>query len=234
MTEPAPDTSTSAENPKGTAPSPMPRDEQGWRVAPAPDGRGMPEQHKPTPPHRMRAFWVLLAVLLAINWIFVLAFQPSGEPRVKVPFSPYFLQQLDAGKVKSISSKGDTIQGTFTTKLRYPASDSKATPTTLFSTEVPTFWNDNQLTELLQSKNVEVNAQSTSNRAPRCWRSCCSASVRRCCSSACSCCSRGAPPRAAGWARSATSAAHRRGGSTPRRSGSRSTTSPASTRQRPS
>ena len=41
----------------------------------------------------------------------------SGEPRVKVPFSPYFLKQVEAGKVKSISSKSDTIQGTFTQKV---------------------------------------------------------------------------------------------------------------------
>jgi cell division protease FtsH len=140
----------------------MPRDEQGWRVAPAPDGRGMPEQHKPRPPHRLRGFWIFLIVLLAINWISVLAFQTSGEPRVTVPFSPFFLDQLDGGKVKSISSKGDTIDGTFTAKIRYPPNDSKATPTTLFKTQVPSFWNDTQLTQLLQSKNVEVNAKSTS------------------------------------------------------------------------
>ena len=42
-----------------------------------------------------------------------------------VPFSPYFLSQLEAGKVKSISSKGDTIQGTFKTKVRYPPNDTQ-------------------------------------------------------------------------------------------------------------
>ncbi len=139
----------------------MPRDEQGWRVAPAPDGRGMPEKHKPPPPHRLRGFWILVIVLLLLNWVSFLVFQPASQPRVKVPFSPYFLQQLQAGQVKSISSKGDTIQGTFASAVRYPPNDSQATPTTLFSTEVPTFWNSTTLTELLQSKGVEVNAQST-------------------------------------------------------------------------
>ena len=61
-----------------------------------------------------------MAIILAINWLSVLIFQPSSEPRVKVPFSPYFLNQLDAGKVKSIDSKGDTIKGTFKSKQRYP------------------------------------------------------------------------------------------------------------------
>jgi cell division protease FtsH len=141
--------------------APMPRDEQGWRVAPAPDGRGMPEQHKPTPPHRLRGFWLFLLVLLAVNWISVLVLQPPGQPRVSVPFSPYFLGQVQAGEVKSISTKGDTIQGTFKTKLRYPVNDRKATPTTLFQTQVPTFWNTAQLTELLRAEGLQVNAQST-------------------------------------------------------------------------
>ncbi|HET7051297.1 MAG TPA: ATP-dependent zinc metalloprotease FtsH [Solirubrobacteraceae bacterium] len=139
--------------------SPMPRDQQGWRVAPAPDGRGMPDQHKPRPPHRLRGFWIFVLVLLAVNWLSVLIFQPSSsKPRVKVPFSPYFLQQVDAGKIKSISSKSDTIQGTFKSEQRYPPNDTKATPTTLFSTQVPTFWNNTELTQSLQKQGVEVNA----------------------------------------------------------------------------
>ena len=146
---------------KAVPPAPMPRDRQGWRVAPAPDGRGLPDQHKPKPPHRMRGFWIFVIVLLAINWISVLAFQPGGEPRVRIPFSPYFLQQVDAGKVKSITTTGNTVNGTFTTKIRYPANDNNATPTTLFDTEVPTFWNHDQLTTLLQGHNVQVNAKST-------------------------------------------------------------------------
>jgi len=144
---------------KSVPPSQMPRDQQGWRVAPAPDGRGMPDQHKPRPPHRLRGFWIFVLVLLAVNWLSVLIFQPSSsEPRVKVPFSPYFLQQLDAGKVKSISSKSGAIQGTFKSKQRFPANDSKATPTTLFSTQVPSFWNTNDLTNALKSQGVQVNA----------------------------------------------------------------------------
>jgi cell division protease FtsH len=155
------DLSTRETGTKAVPPSPMPRDRGGWQVAPAPDGRGTPEQHLPRPPHRLRGFWIFVLVLLAVNWISVLAFQPPGQPRVNVPFSPYFLTQVQSGQVKSISSKGDSIQGTFATKVRYPVSDTKATPTTLFATQVPAFWNDAQLAALLQSKNVQVNAQST-------------------------------------------------------------------------
>jgi cell division protease FtsH len=138
----------------------MPQDKGRWRVAPAPDGRGMPDEHKPSPPHRLRGFWIFVAALLAINVLSVVMTRSSGEPRVKVPFSPYFLKQVEAGKVESISSKGDTIQGTFTEKLEFPAGSKDATPTTLFSTEVPTFWDSASLTKLLQSEGVQVNAQN--------------------------------------------------------------------------
>ncbi|MDQ6841338.1 MAG: ATP-dependent zinc metalloprotease FtsH [Actinomycetota bacterium] len=139
----------------------MPRDKRGWRVAPAPDGRGLPEEHKPTPPHRWRGFWIFVLVLLALNWASVLIAQPGAQPRVSVPFSPYFLQQVQAHQVKSINTKGDSIQGTFATKVRYPPSDSKVTATTLFSTVVPSFWNTSELTTQLKQEGVQVNAQST-------------------------------------------------------------------------
>ena len=139
-------------------PAPMHQDKGGWRVAPAPDGRGMPEQPKPPPPHRFRVFWIFFLVLLALNWLSVLIAQPGSQPRVKVPFSPYFLNEVTAGQVKSISSKADTIDGTFTGKVRYPSSDTKAVPTTLFSTQVPSFWDHASLTSLLRSKGVQVNA----------------------------------------------------------------------------
>jgi hypothetical protein len=87
----------------------MPQDKGRWRVAPAPDGRGTPDEHKPRPPHRLRGFWIFVAVLLLINVLSVVMSQRGGEPRVKVPFSPYFLKQVDAGRVQSISSKSDTI-----------------------------------------------------------------------------------------------------------------------------
>ena len=141
---------------------PMPRDKKGgWQVAPAPDGRGLPDEHKPTPPHRTRGFIMFALALLALNILLSVLVRPASQPRVAIPFSPYFVTQVQDGHVKSISSKGDTIQGTFTTKITYPAGSTTATPTTLFSTEVPTFWNNDQLTTLLTSKNVEINAEST-------------------------------------------------------------------------
>ncbi len=142
---------------------PMPRDKRGWQVAPAPDGRGMPEQPGQRPPHRQSWFLWFVGFLLAINILSVVIAEPGAKPRVTVPFSPFFIEQVKAGKVKSISSKGDEVQGTFKENLRYPPTDTKATPTTLFATQVPTFWNGSELSALLQEKGVEINAKSTNS-----------------------------------------------------------------------
>jgi cell division protease FtsH len=161
----APKTSDRVDGERAEAHPPLPRDKRGWQVAPAPDGRGMPE-HAPSgkPPHRMRGFWYFVLALVALNWLSVLFFQPSsGEPRVTVPFSPYFLEQVKDGTVSTISSKGDTIAGKFKTKLHYPPSEKKATPTKLFATEVPSFWNGAQLSALLQERGVQIKAESTSS-----------------------------------------------------------------------
>jgi cell division protease FtsH len=139
----------------------MPHDARGWRVAPAPDGRGMPDSPPKRAPHRTRGFALFALALLAVNLASVLFFSPAGQPRVKVPFSPYFVSQVEAGRVASIASTGDSIHGTFKSAVLYPTGDAKATATTLFATEVPAFWNNDQLTALLQAHDVQINAQST-------------------------------------------------------------------------
>jgi hypothetical protein len=99
--------SNSADGDRSEAHPPLPRDKRGWQVAPAPDERGMPE-HASTrrPPRRMRGFWYFVLALVALNWLSVLFFQPSsGEQRVTVPFSPYFLERVKGEQVSSISSR---------------------------------------------------------------------------------------------------------------------------------
>jgi cell division protease FtsH len=147
--------------PDDTADGGLARHPHGWHVAPAPDGRGTPPAQPSGVPRRPRfgRFGVFVLVLLAVNWLSVLFFAPgSGQPRVAIPFSPVFLQDVQAGRVKSISSTADTVNGTFTSAQRYPT--ATATPTTLFSTQVPTFWNGDQLSALLQSKSVQITAES--------------------------------------------------------------------------
>ena len=67
-----------------------------------------------------------------------------SQPRVQVPYSPFFLQQVTAGHVAEITSKGTAIQGTFTRPERYGSSKA----TTRFKTEVPAFADTNALSQL--------------------------------------------------------------------------------------
>ncbi|TMK26959.1 MAG: ATP-dependent zinc metalloprotease FtsH [Actinobacteria bacterium] len=125
----------------------------------------MPEQAPSRPPvHRRQSFLWFVLGLLALNWLSLLFFQPaSTQPRVTIPFNPVFLQDVQAGQVKSISTKGDTVEGNFTAKVRYPPSDKNATPTTRFKTEIPSFWNGGELSALLRSKGVQINAKPATN-----------------------------------------------------------------------
>src|ERR1700759_4841375 len=86
---------------------PMPRDKRGWQVARAPDGRGAPEQQPSgPPPHRRMGFLWFVLILVAINWLSLLLIHPStSEPRITVPFKPFFLTQVQSGKVQMISTK---------------------------------------------------------------------------------------------------------------------------------
>ena len=146
--------------PSATPPKPPDRDKSpGWRVQPGPDGRGAPPPPKqPMLPRFGWRFVALIIALFALNyWVGSLFTKP--EERVRVPYNPTFLQQVQAGNVKSISSEGTAVQGEFRMKLKYPPDDKEAKTTENFSTEVPTFANTDALSNLLQSKRVEVNAK---------------------------------------------------------------------------
>ncbi|HEX3452856.1 MAG TPA: ATP-dependent zinc metalloprotease FtsH [Solirubrobacteraceae bacterium] len=161
--EPSQDSAPQGASRRDTHPR-MPRDKRGWQVAPAPDGRGMPEQQPSgPPPHRRPSFWWFVIGLIALNWLSLLLFQPTTqEQRITVPFKPFFLQEVQKGQVKVISTRGDTIEGTLKAKIHYPAHDKNAPTTKLFATQVPSFWNGSQLTALLKEQGVTINAKSTS------------------------------------------------------------------------
>ena len=62
-------------------------------------------------PPTMRRFWWIIIALFALN--FILSFALSGKPaRTKVPYTTFY-QQVEAGNVSEISSKGEEIQGDF-------------------------------------------------------------------------------------------------------------------------
>src|SRR3954465_2582100 len=132
---------------------------QGWRVQPAPDGRGMPPEKPPGIRNVLgRRFLLFVLILFAIN-LWVSSLIPSGHERIRIPYSPTFVGQVEGGNVKSISSKGETIQGEFRHEFKYPPTGDDSKVSKLFDTEVPTFANTDQLTAALEKGNVEVNAK---------------------------------------------------------------------------
>ena len=137
------------------------------RAQAAPPPTPAPKGASPSRPrfHFSRG-WILFGLaLLAFNIYFSSrATEPSS--RVRVPYSPFFLKQVNAGNVKEITSKGTAIQGTFTKQERYQGSK----PTTKFKTEVPAFANNDALSALLEKKGVVVNAQPL-DKGPPWWES---------------------------------------------------------------
>jgi cell division protease FtsH len=81
---------------------------------------------------------------------------------VRVPYSPFFLNEVSAGRVASITSKGTAIQGNFVKKESYQGSK----PTERFGTEIPAFADTKALSQLLERKQVVVNAQPLSSSVP--------------------------------------------------------------------
>jgi len=101
---------------------------------------------------------LLVIGLLALNlWISSQALAPST--RVRIPYSPTFLSNVQSGNVKEISSTADAIQGTFIHAVKYPPAQKNAPTSTSFSTQVPSFADNSALSRLLQSKNVTIDAQ---------------------------------------------------------------------------
>jgi cell division protease FtsH len=108
-----------------------------------------------------RAWIAFFIGLLALN-IYVSSRATQPAARVRVPYSPFFVNQVTTNHVKEITSKGTAIQGTFTEKLSYAGSK----PTTQFKTEIPAFANTDKLSNLLEEHKVVVNAQPLQTGPP--------------------------------------------------------------------
>ncbi len=131
-----------------------------WKIAPGSEGRG--GDKRPGPPNRLSPrVWIaaLVVVLLGLNfWISSQALK--ANPRVRIPYSPTFLAEVQSNNVVEIASTGDAIQGSFKNKVKYPPNDKNAQPAADFSTQVPSFANNSELSHLLQTHNVTIDAKS--------------------------------------------------------------------------
>jgi cell division protease FtsH len=130
-------------------------------ATPPPQPRSSPKPPQP-PRFGVSPRWVVLFfVLLALN-LFISARAMGPESRVRVPYSPLFLEQVKKGNVEEITSKGTDIQGTFAKDVTFEDSQ----PTTRFRTEIPAFANTDELSQLLQENDVTVNAEPLDRGAP--------------------------------------------------------------------
>jgi cell division protease FtsH len=126
---------------------------------PPPGPPGAPAQG---PRLRMRWWWIAAVLgLLAVNY-WVGTRVTEDEPRLSVPYSPFFLDQVRDGNVAKITSEGTTVQGSFEQRRRYGGSQ----PRKEFETEIPAFADTDELSRVLERNDVVVNAEPLDTGPP--------------------------------------------------------------------
>ncbi|MBV9543579.1 MAG: ATP-dependent zinc metalloprotease FtsH [Chloroflexi bacterium] len=114
---------------------------------------------------RPRPWWISFVVVLVLNWLIVQFLLPEQtQQRIDVPYT-FFKQQVSAGNVSEVTSRGDVIQGTFKQAEKYPTDDANAKASTLFQTVMPQFA-DPGLETLLEQQGVTINAHSLDEARP--------------------------------------------------------------------
>src|SRR6266487_518582 len=111
-------------------------------------------------------FWIMLLILLTLNFFLAPLLFPETNDRVTVPYT-FFKQQVIAGNVSEITSRGEDIQGLFKHAVPDPNPNpatttpaGQAVPTyTKFATIKPAF-DDADLLPLLERNNVVITANS--------------------------------------------------------------------------
>ena len=122
---------------------------------------GLPR--RPLGPVGTRIAALVLAAFILNYWIASRSL--SEPPRIRIPYSPLFLNEVREGNVARITSKGPSIQGSFREPVTFPSSSSKET--VRFRTEVPSFADDVALSRLLEQHNVVINAEPL--QEPAAW-----------------------------------------------------------------
>jgi cell division protease FtsH len=105
-------------------------------------------------------FIAILAGLLVLN-LLISFITGQAADRERVPYQPFFVDQVEAGNVEEISSQEDSIEGELTNEATYdPPGDAEPVTVTSFETEVPAFIDPAELTRLLGEKNIVINAKA--------------------------------------------------------------------------
>jgi cell division protease FtsH len=160
MTSPEPPARTSTDRPaprRDRLGRPAPPPAPPWRV------EGAPDQKPPRQRSNWTRFWWLLLALLIVNWI-VSSVLLGPAPRTKVSYT-FFTTQVSADNVQEITSTADTIEGVFKQKVAYPPGSKDATQVDRFTTQRPSFANDD-LFKQMAAKGVLINANPPDQPAP--------------------------------------------------------------------
>ena len=108
---------------------------------------------------RSRMFIAILIGLLVLNLVISFITGQAAD-RERVPYQPFFVDQVEAGNVEAISSQGDSIEGDLNNEATYdPPGDDEPVTVTSFKTEVPAFIDPAELTRVLAANNVVINAE---------------------------------------------------------------------------
>ena len=115
------------------------------------------------PSRRTRFIFYGVGITLLLLFNIWAANNALQRHRERVPYSPFFVQQIRAGNVESIISTGTAIQGRLRHAVKVAPSGEVARD---FTTEIPTFADTSQLDRLLESHHVSVNATPLQRQAP--------------------------------------------------------------------
>src|SRR5258705_11453012 len=101
--------------------------------------------------------WLAVAILALFVLNYWLASRSLSEaPRIAIPYSPLFLDEVRQGNVDRITSKGTSLQGLFRSPVRYPPTGGSSRSATRFSTLIPTFADTAALSKLLEENDVVI------------------------------------------------------------------------------
>src|SRR3954465_14214100 len=106
-----------------------------------------------------RTFWIVVAVLLVINYLGATLLASGKQHSVTIPYSPTFLGAVKKGNVVQVSTQGATADGELQNEIRPP--DHNADATKNFETEIPSFelYQGANLTQTLMDNNVKLSAE---------------------------------------------------------------------------
>ena len=100
----------------------------------------------------------LIGLLVVVNWALAPRLNPP-EPSVKVPYSPVFLDQVRAGNVERINSRGAGVTGEFLKAVSWPQSGDDRRTAKKFETQLPAFTDERTLERLLIAEGVQIDAE---------------------------------------------------------------------------